>query len=183
MPQGYAQSLPPQAPQGYAYPQGYGYPQRPAQNGYIQPLAEEPPAPQEQKDAPAQPKTGFQRTFSTRRGFARHTLVLGVLSLFWDCAYFFTLIERTVQFNETERTYLMQGVREFTMTFESPLISVLKVLMYVLPVLILIWALRFRRADKKNAYYNRRTLAVVLALIIVAVFILVLDLTGQHLLV
>ena len=128
------------------------------------------------------PFTGLQRLISTKKAFTVFTLITGILNILWDFLYFVTVANRELVMGATESSLRSQGQTSYTITFESPLIGLLKVVMYLLPVLAVVWAILFKRADSQKYFYNKKTVIVMLCLIALAMFLTVIDLTALHLL-
>ena len=128
------------------------------------------------------PITALQRLISTKKGFTVFTLITGILNILWDFLYFVTVANRELVMGATESSLRSQGQTSYTITFESPLIGLLKVVMYLLPVFAVVWAILFKKADSRQYYYNKTTVIVMLCLIALAMFITVIDLTALHLL-
>ncbi len=154
---------------------------QPASHGFVQPLAEDEPEFAYYTEQPREPDSLFQRLFSTHIGFAVFTLVTGAFNLFWSMLYFSGLISRTVMFDTAERALLLQGTRSYVIEFSSPILTVLRVLMYLLPVLAVVWALVFRSAENKKHYYNKKTVIVFLCLIVLSMVLTVVDMMALHL--
>jgi hypothetical protein len=156
----------------------------PPQQGYVQPIEEEeaPEAPVEDAAPQSAPQTGFQRLISTKKNFAVFTVIAGILDILWEFLYFVTIANREIVMGTTESTLRSQGQTAYTIIFESPLIGLLKVMMFLLPVFAVIWAILFKKADSKKYYYNRKTVIFFLCLIALAMLIAVIDLTALHLL-
>ncbi len=156
-------------------------PEKP-KGGYVQPLADEEYAGEDAApDLGPIPVTFLERFLSTNKGFAVFSLIMGCVNLLWNVLYVAGLILRTMEFDAAERMLLLQGQRNYTIIFNWPVLPVLKVIMYVLPVLALLWAFLFKRADNKKDYYNKKTVIVLLCLIALAMVFTVIDFTWLHL--
>lgn len=165
-------------------PQPQGEVPAKAAGGFVQPLAEEDYAGDYADPAPgAIPVSFLDRFLSTNKGFSVYSLIMGCVYILWNVLYAAGLILRTMEFDAAERMLLMQGQRNYTLIFDWPMLPVLKVIMYVLPVLALLWAILFKRADNKKDYYNKKTIIVLLCLIALAMVFTVIDFTALHLLV
>ena len=173
------------ANEGLIYPESNGntvvFP--PAGGGYVQPIEEDvSEAPAQETPPQGIPRTGFQRLISTKKNFAVFTVIAGVIHILWNFLYFITLANRNIVMSATESSLISQGQTSYTITFESPLIGVLKFFMFLLPVFAVVWALLFKKADSKKYYYNKKTVIFFLCLIALAMLIAVIDLTALHLL-
>lgn len=155
----------------------------PAGAGYVQPIADDmPDSPAQETPPQSIPRTGFQRLISTKKNFAVFTVIAGLIHILWNFLYFITLANRNIVMSATESSLISQGQTNYTITFESPLIGLLKFFMFLLPVFAVVWALLFKKADSKKYYYNKKTVIVFLCLIALAMLIAVIDLTALHLL-
>ncbi len=84
--------------------------------------------------------------------------------------------------SSTERALQLQGQTSYTLIFESPMLSILKVFMYLLPILAVVWTILFKKTDGKGTYYNRKIVIVFVCLIALTMLFTVIDLTSMHLL-
>ena len=68
----------------------------------------------------------------------------------WFLCYVVSLILRSVYFASAQVDMAMSGYDAYTLTFSSPLLSVLKAALYLLPVAAVIWSIAIVRADRKG---------------------------------
>ena len=98
----------------------------------------------EQKNAPPAAKGDVSR-FS----FVTTLLNLGLYGG-WLIAYFISLAVRSMMFTSAQAEMAMQGVAAYSVTISSPVFTVLKLLIYVMPVVVLLWMRGVLSADKKG---------------------------------
>jgi|GEM_PF-2866343 len=132
---------------------------------------------------PAEPKklSLFARIFSESKGFTVFSVITGALLAVWDILYIVTVIARDVMMSKAVSTMALQGVTEFQAEFTSPSLTILKIAAYLLIALILVWAIVFKASDSKNKSYNKKTVIVILCLIVAAAIIAVFDVAVAHL--
>ena len=133
-------------------------------------------------EGPQIPESKFRRLFSASKGFSVFTLIAAIFNILWDILYVFAGITRSVMMANTERTLQLQGQTSYTLIFESPMLSILKVFMYLLPILAVVWTILFKKTDSKGTYYNRKIVIVFVCLIALTMLFTVIDLTSMHLL-
>ena len=141
-------------------------------------------APAAEEEAPAEteaPLSGFAAFLSESKGFSVYSVVVGAVCILYSLLYFFTVMLRSIVLSNTERTLLLQGQTAYTITFTSPFIGLLKVMMYLLPVLFVVWAIVFKRTDGKKYRYNKKTVIALLCLGGAAMLVTVIDLMALHL--
>ena len=179
-----------------SYPDALVYPETPGDGtveftpqrdaDYVQPAAvgDDVPmnAPAGETPEHSVPKTRFEQLFSTKKNFAVFTIIAGVINALWDFLYLFTVMLRSVAMSTAENAMRLAGRTAYTFTFESPLIGLLKFFMFLLPVLALVWAILFKKADGQKYYYNKKIVIVFLCLIALSMLLAVIDLTALHLL-
>ena len=137
----------------------------------------------EQKQLAKQQKvTRFSRAFSQSRGFGVLMLITMLLNAGFAFGYMITHVARTSLFTSAETAMAAQNVTVYSVTFESPLTGLLKIVMYLLPVFDLIWTFKFRKTDKKAVGYNRKTVIVCLCLIALGLAVAIFDIAAAHLL-
>ena len=133
-------------------------------------------------EGPQIPESKFRRLFSASKGFSVFTLIAAIFNILWDILYVVAGIIRSVMMSSTERTLQLQGQTSYTLIFESPMLSILKVFMYLLPILAVVWTILFKKTDSKGTYYNRKIVIVFVCLIALTMLFTVIDLTSMHLL-
>ena len=98
----------------------------------------------ERKNAPPAVKGDVSR-FS----FVTTLLNLGLYGG-WLIAYFISLAVRSMMFTSAQAEMAMQGVAAYSVTISSPVFTVLKLLIYAMPVVVLLWMRGVLSADKKG---------------------------------
>lgn len=98
----------------------------------------------ERKNAPPAVKGNVSR-FS----FVTTLLNLGLYGG-WLIAYFISLAVRSMMFTSAQAEMAVQGVAAYSVTISSPVFTVLKLLIYAMPVVVLLWMRGVLSADKKG---------------------------------
>ena len=98
----------------------------------------------ERKNAPPAVKGDVSR-FS----FVTTLLNLGLYGG-WLIAYFISLAVRSMMFTSAQAEMAVQGVAAYSVTISSPVFTVLKLLIYAMPVVVLLWMRGVLSADKKG---------------------------------
>lgn len=98
----------------------------------------------ERKNAPPAVKGDVSR-FS----FVTTLLNLGLYGG-WLIAYFISLAVRSMMFTSAQAEMTMQGVAAYSVTISSPVFTVLKLLIYAMPVVVLLWMRGVLSVDKKG---------------------------------
>lgn len=98
----------------------------------------------ERKNAPPAVKGDVSR-FS----FVTTLLNLGLYGG-WLIAYFISLAVRSMMFTSAQAEMAMQGVAAYSVTISSPVFTALKLLIYAMPVVVLLWMRGVLSADKKG---------------------------------
>ena len=98
----------------------------------------------ERKNAPPAAKGDVSR-FS----FVTTLLNLGLYGG-WLIAYFISLTVRSMMFTSAQAEMAMQGVAAYSVTISSPVFTALKLLIYAMPVVVLLWMRGVLSADKKG---------------------------------
>ena len=94
----------------------------------------------------------------------------------WTVMYFVCLSVRSVMFTSTQTEMAMQGVASYSVSISSPLFTVLKILIYLMPVVVLLWMKGVLSADKKGLpQVNRRLLIASFAADLVAGVVVIFD--------
>ena len=112
-------------------------------------------------------------------GTSKSVSVLTILNLVlyggWLILYFVCTIIRETVFNSTQARMASQGQMQYTITFSSPIISFLKIMIYLLPVLAIVWAIFISRKDKKNIICDKKLIIVALCVVVAAAFVAFID--------
>lgn len=118
-----------------------------------------------------------ERLFGRSRFFAVFSSLTGIYAAFWNALYYVLLIQRAVLFKNAEAAMAARGNMNYTILFVSPLQDALRVMLYILPVLLLIWVASLVFADKKEyGYGSVKMVIAVLVLVCVVGFTMLLDL-------
>ena len=103
------------------------------------------------------------------------TLVnLGVYGV-WLLTYIICTFIRASLFSQAQTQMAMQGQYQYTVTVSSPLFTVLRVILYALPVLSVVWAIVLNREDKKSVICDKKLLIATLVVVICAAFTAFID--------
>lgn len=112
-------------------------------------------------------------------GTSKPTAVLTLVNLIvygvWLVLYIICTMIRASLFDQAQSQMMMQGQYQYTVTVSSPLFTVLKVILYMLPVLALAWAVVLNREDKKAVICDKKLIIATLAVIGVAAFTAFID--------
>lgn len=122
----------------------------------------------------------------TASGKSRFSFVTSLLNLItyggWTVLYFVCLSVRSVMFNSTQAEMAMQGVANYSVSISSPLFTVLKVLVYLMPVVVLLWMKGVLSADKKGLpQVDRRLLIAAFAVDLLVGVLIIFDAVAAQL--
>lgn len=93
----------------------------------------------------------------------------------WLIIYIVCTFIRASLFTQAQTRMAMQGQYQYTITVSSPVFAVLRVVLYILPVLALAWAIVVNREDKKAVICDKKVLIATLAVVISAAFTAFID--------
>ncbi|MBQ6066433.1 MAG: hypothetical protein IJK89_06390 [Clostridia bacterium] len=100
----------------------------------------------------------------------------------WTVLYFVCLSVRSVMFTSTQTEMAMQGVANYSLSISSPLFTVLKILIYLMPVVVLLWMKGVLGADKKGlAPVDKRLLIAAFAADLTAGVVVIFDAVAAQL--
>ena len=122
---------------------------------------------------------------TTKGGKSRSSFFTTLLNLGlyagWTVLYFVCLVVRSMMFASAQSQMAAQGVVNYSLSISSPLFTVLKILIYAMPVVILLWMRGVLKADKKELpQVDRRLQIAAFAVDVIAGVIAVYDvLAGQ----
>ena len=117
----------------------------------------------------------------SRFSFATTLLNLGLYAG-WIVLYFVSLAVRSVMFTSAQTQMAAQGVVNYSLSISSPLFTVLKILIYAMPVVVLLWMRGVLKADKKELpQVDRRLLIAAFAVDVAAGVIAVFDVMAAQL--
>ena len=122
----------------------------------------------------------------TAGGKSRFSFVTSLINLItyggWTVLYFVCLSVRSVMFTSTQTEMAMQGVVNYSVSISSPLFTVLKVLVYLMPVVVLLWMKGVLGADKKGLpQVDRRLLIAAFAVDLLVGVIVIFDAVAAQL--
>ena len=124
------------------------------------------------------------RTFTgnvSRFSFVTTLLNLGLYGG-WLVAYFISLGVRSAMFTSAQAEMAMQGVANYSVTISSPVFFVLKLLMYAMPAVLLLWMKGVLSADKKGLEPpDRKWLIAAFAVDLIAGIVVVFDVLAAQL--
>ena len=123
----------------------------------------------------------------TGGGKSRFSFVTTVCNLIlyggWNVLYFVCLSVRSAMFTGTQTEMAAQGVANYSVTISSPLFTVLKILVYLMPVVLLLWMKGVLSADKKQLpQLDKRLLIAAFAVDLLAGFVVIFDVLAAGLL-
>lgn len=124
---------------------------------------------------------GFKKVFSENAFLSAATLLGGIFSAVWAVLYIVVLNIRASMFTSAQATMLSRGQTSYSLTFDSPLLGVLKVLIYFIPVLAVLFAAALKTADNKGHRYGRKMIIAVLCVIVFAGVLAGFDIGFAHL--
>lgn len=92
--------------------------------------------------------------FNIKRGDSGFLFVFSLINFFlygaWFVAYVICLMLRESAFNSAQSSMAISGQTNYTIEVSSPFFSVLRVLLYALPVFIVIWLIALKAIDSKR---------------------------------
>ncbi|MBQ7638627.1 MAG: hypothetical protein IJS90_06985 [Clostridia bacterium] len=156
--------------------------QRLSRDQLVTPVAEDEPE-EAKADAPEEkkPLSKFRRAFSSSKGFSVYSLITGIILAGWNILYIVTVYTREALFNQAVKAMAAQGTTDYTVQFSSPALTILKLIAYFIPAVVLAWGIVFKVTDGKNHSYNKKTIIAIMCLIAVACIIAVFDIAKAHL--
>ena len=100
----------------------------------------------------------------------------------WLIAYFISLGVRSAMFTSAQAEMAAQGVANYSVTISSPVFTVLKLLMYAMPVVLLLWMKGVLSADKKGLEPpDKKWLIAAFAVDLIAGFVVIFDVLAAQL--
>lgn len=119
--------------------------------------------------------------FGTDRFHNVMTALCIAVGIVWTVIYIVCVICRDSMMSQAVADLAQRGAEEYRLVISSPMFTVLKFFMMLLPVTSILWAVSTVRADKKGKLIcEKRLLFVALACIAVASFTAVIDLAKVH---
>ncbi|MBQ6118729.1 MAG: hypothetical protein IJK98_05820 [Clostridia bacterium] len=122
----------------------------------------------------------------TNGGKSRFSFVTTLLNLGlyggWTVLYFVCLTVRSMMFTGTQAEMASQGVLNYSVTISSPLFTVLKIMIYAMPVVLFLWMRGVLSAEKKQVpQLDKKLLIAAFAVDLLAGFIVIFDVLAAKL--
>lgn len=109
------------------------------------------------------------------------TVLCIVTGVVWTVTYFVCVICRDSMMSQAVADLAQKGAEEYRLVISSPMFTVLKFFMTLLPLTSILWAVSTVTADKKGRLLcEKKLLFTALACIAVASFTAVIDLAKVH---
>ncbi len=109
----------------------------------------------------------FTRLFGRSRFFGVTSVLTGAYALFWIVLYCIMLLQRSMLFSQAQLTMASRGETAYSLTFSSPLLTALRVMLYVLPVVLLLWLIALKKAERNRmGFGSRKTVVAILCLLL-----------------
>ncbi len=123
---------------------------------------------------------------TTKGGKSRFSFVTTVLNLavygVWTVLYFVCLSVRSMMFTGAQAEMASQGVANYSVTISSPLFTVLKIMVYAMPVILLLWMRGVLSAEKRELpQINKKLLIAAFAVDLLVGFIVIFDVLAAKL--
>ena len=123
---------------------------------------------------------------TTKGGKSRFSFVTTVINLVlyggWSVLYFICLSVRSAMFNSAQVEMAAQGVQNYSVTISSPMFTVLKIMIYAMPVVLLLWMGGVLSAEKKQVpQLDKKLLIAAFAVDLLAGFIVIFDVLAARL--
>ncbi len=123
---------------------------------------------------------------TTKGGKSRFSFVTTVLNLavygVWTVLYFVCLTVRSMMFTGAQAEMASQGVTNYSVTISSPLFTVLKIMVYAMPVILLLWMRGVLSAEKRELpQINKKLLIAAFAVDLLVGFIVIFDVLAAKL--
>ena len=122
----------------------------------------------------------------TRGGKSRFSFVTTVINIAlyggWSVLYFVCLAVRSMLFTGAQAEMASQGVAVYSVSISSPLFTVLKILIYAMPVVLLLWMRGVLSAEKKQLpQLDKKLLIAAFAADLLAGIIVIFDVLAARL--
>ena len=118
---------------------------------------------------PPQTRPKFQELFGTDRFLSVMSLVSVAACFVWTFVYFLMLAKRESMFSQMVLQMAQEGHYAFTATFSSPVLTFLKIALFLIPVVAFVWMFAVVRAEKVGAFIGNKK--IIFAVIAVFFFI------------
>ncbi|MBR5411396.1 MAG: hypothetical protein IK104_12060 [Clostridia bacterium] len=124
---------------------------------------------------------GFKGVFSENAFLSTTTIILGVICAAFDIVFFITLFMRDIMFGNALSAFPLNGY-SYTVTFDSPLLTLLKILLYLVPFAAIFFGAALIVTDKNKQYFGKKMMIVLVVLLLIAVACTGYDMSFSHLL-
>ena len=123
---------------------------------------------------------------TTRGGKSRFSFVTTVLNIVlyggWTVLYFVCLTVRSMMFTGAQAEMASQGVAVYSVSISSPLFTALKIMIYAMPVVLLLWMRGVLSAEKKQLpQLDKKLLIAAFAADLLAGIIVIFDVLAARL--
>ncbi len=125
------------------------------------------------------------KRFSLEKGGSKSLFTVSAINFIlyavWFAAYIICLILRASAFNSAQSTMALSGQMNYTVEVTSPFFAVLRVFIYFLPVLLLLWTVLLMVADKKRKVLPDKIIILsVFGADLLSAAMVMVDITAAH---
>lgn len=125
------------------------------------------------------------KRFSLNKGDSKALFAVSavkfILYAVWFVSYILCLILRASAFDGAQSTMAFSGQVNYTIEVTSPFFAVLRILIYFLPVLLLLWTVLLMVADKKRkALPDKKVIVAVFGADLLSAAMVMFDITASH---
>lgn len=125
------------------------------------------------------------KKFSLKKGDSKALFVVSavnfILYAVWFAAYVICLFLRSAAFNSAQSTMALSGQVNYTVEVTSPFFAVLRIFVYFLPALLLLWTVLLMVADKKRKTLpDKRIIVAVFGVDLLSAAMVMIDVTASH---
>lgn len=92
----------------------------------------------------------IRRIFGDSRLSVLSGILNGVLYVIWIVAYVVCVYQREGLFSRYEARMLADGIASYHMEISTPFIGLLKAMLYIMPIIVILWTVAVVMADKKG---------------------------------
>ena len=123
--------------------------------------------------------------FTLKKGDSRFFFVLSIINsvLFavWDIAYIICIFLRNSAIATAQTNMALSGQAEYTVEVTSPFFPVLRVLVYILPVMLGLWTVMLHLTDRKDKELaDNKLIFTAFGADILAAVLCAIDITALH---
>ena len=123
--------------------------------------------------------------FTLRKGDSRFFFIFSIVNtgLFavWDVAYIVCIFLRNAAFSTAQTNMAITGQTEYTVEVTSPFFPVLRIVVYLLPVVLAVWTAVLYALDRKNKELtDNKLIFAAFGADILAAILCALDITAIH---